>query len=169
MVSGSSKASLVRSGDRSLRTRIAGALLPRLGLLQRGMTFGVRGLVVDADGRVCLVRHTYVPGWYLPGGGVDPGESAAQAVARELREEAAISMSGAPRLFHLYRNTVGAGRDHVALYVVRDFTLGACGVDDKEIAEIGFFARSNLPRETTAATLARLGEVFDGAAVSETW
>ncbi len=161
--------SAARVPERSLRTRFAGALLPRLGLLRRGMTFGVRGIVVDADGRICLVRHTYVPGWYLPGGGVDPGESAAQALTREMREEAAIRLSGPPHLFHLYRNAAGAGRDHVALYVVRDFAIDAGGVDDREIAETGFFARNALPPETTSATRARLAEVFEGAAVSETW
>ena len=57
-------------------------------LLARPMTLGVRAIVHDrARNAVFLVRHTYVPGWQLPGGGVEPGESADDALARELREE----------------------------------------------------------------------------------
>ena len=39
---------------------------------KRGMTLGVRAACFDGDGRVFLIRHTYVRGWYFPGGGVEP-------------------------------------------------------------------------------------------------
>ena len=57
----------------------------------RGVTLGVRGLVIDKDQRIFLVTHTYAPGWQLPGGGVEPGETMAEALARELVEEGNIA------------------------------------------------------------------------------
>ena len=81
----------------------------------------MRALVVDAEGRVFLVKHSYVSGWHLPGGGVETGETLMMALARELREEGNIELIGAPTLFAIYFNRRVSRRDHVALYVVRSF------------------------------------------------
>jgi ADP-ribose pyrophosphatase YjhB (NUDIX family) len=56
------------------------------------MTLGVRGVVLDDRNQIFLIRHTYVPGWHLPGGGVETGETALDALGRELREEACIAV-----------------------------------------------------------------------------
>ena len=39
----------------------------------RGLTLGVRALVIDDESRVFLIKHSYVSGWHMPGGGVEPG------------------------------------------------------------------------------------------------
>ena len=72
---------------RSLRERLRTRIAHRMFLLYRAMTLGVRALVFDEAGRVLLVRHSYVPGWHFPGGGVEPGETALQALERELKRK----------------------------------------------------------------------------------
>lgn len=47
-------------------------------------------LFVDDDRRIMLVKPTYKPGWEIPGGYVEPGESPRQACIREINEELSI-------------------------------------------------------------------------------
>jgi ADP-ribose pyrophosphatase YjhB (NUDIX family) len=138
--------------------------------LKRPMTFGVRGLVHDADrNSVFLIRHTYVPGWQLPGGGVEVGETALEALGRELFEEGNIEIDGSPTLKSIHFNRQASRRDHVALYLIESYRQPAPKLPDREIAEAGFFALDRLPDGTTPATLRRLAEVFDGASASPDW
>jgi len=135
----------------------------------RGLTIGVRALVIDGQGRVFLVKHSYIAGWHLPGGGVEVGESLMTALERELREEGNIELSGASRLFAVYFNRRVSPRDHVALYVVRAFHQSALPRPNREIVAHGFFAPEALPPDTTRATRARIAEVLEERAVSELW
>jgi ADP-ribose pyrophosphatase YjhB (NUDIX family) len=135
----------------------------------RGLTLGVRGLVLDQDGRVFLVKHSYVNGWHLPGGGVEAGETAQEALARELFEEGNIQIEEQPQLFGVYFNHRISRRDHVLVYVVRDFRQEQAPVPDREIVAHGFFALDQLPNDTTAGTRARIAEILLGAPVSERW
>ncbi len=135
----------------------------------RAMTLGVRALVIDEEGRVFLVKHSYVSGWHLPGGGVEAGETIGEALARELQEEGNIEMTTPPQLHGLFFNDRDSRRDHVALFVVRAFRQLAAPVPGREIVGHGFFALDALPNDTTAATRARIIEVLGGAPVSERW
>jgi 8-oxo-dGTP pyrophosphatase MutT (NUDIX family) len=135
----------------------------------RGATLGARAVVLDGAGRVFLIRHSYVDGWHLPGGGVEVGETMLAALTRELAEEGNIELTGPPRLHGIFFNKRISRRDHVALYVVRDFRQPSPPVPDREIVAHGFFPLDALPEDTGRATRARLAEVVGGAAVSEVW
>jgi ADP-ribose pyrophosphatase YjhB (NUDIX family) len=135
----------------------------------RGMTLGVRAMVLDDRDRVFLIRHTYVPGWHLPGGGVETGETALEALTRELREEACIAIDAPPALAGVYFNRHVSPRDHVLVYVIRRFTVLGPKQPDREIAEAGFFPLDSLPEGTTAATRRRLAEVLENEPPATTW
>lgn len=138
-------------------------------LVVRGMTLGVRAVVLDAENRVFLVRHSYVSGWHLPGGGVDLGETMEQAMRRELKEEGAIDLTGAAVLHGIFLNNHVSRRDHVAVYVVRQFRQDRPPEPNREIVERGFFAITALPEGTTPGTRLRIAELLDGRPLIATW
>lgn len=151
------------------RAPLLARIIHRWSRLRRGLTLGVKAVVIDPAGQVLLVRHSYLPGWHLPGGGVEVGETAESALARELAEEAAVTPAGPVRLHGLLLNLALARRDHVAVYVVEHFEQGHADVPNREILEIGFFPPGALPEGTTAATRRRIAEVWEGRPAAAHW
>ncbi|MDQ4059794.1 MAG: NUDIX domain-containing protein [Pseudomonadota bacterium] len=149
--------------------RLAQPAIHRYRQLVRGLTLGVRAAVIDQAGRVLLVKHSYVPGWYLPGGGVEPGESALDALTRELKEEGNVELEGAPELFGFYFNTKESRRDHIAFYVVRRWRQPAPPQPGLEIVAHCFAAPDALPDDATAATRRRCAEIFAGVPRATRW
>lgn len=161
-------ASGIERVPRGLR-RLVGRALHLYFRLRRGMTLGVRAAVLNEAGEVLLVRHTYTPGWHLPGGGVEPNETLVDALAKELREEANIAL-GAPATLHgVFLNRHVSVRDHVAVFIVRDFRQSAPKQPDREIAEAGFFPLAALPEKTTPGTRRRLAEIVERSAPPAEW
>lgn len=136
--------------------------------LSRPMTLGVRGLIENPDGEVLLLRHTYVSGWFFPGGGVERGEPAHQALARELVEEAGIVLGQPADLIGIYSNHRVFRNDHVLFYRAAEWTPTEA-TSRGEIAEIRWCQPSDPPDGTTPGTLRRLAEVYGSAARSDYW
>lgn len=153
---------------RTWRARLVTRVIHAWFAIARGMTLGVRAAAFDADGRVFLVRHSYVPGWHMPGGGVERGETLRDALRKELREEGNLEISGEPELFAVYFNARTSRRDHVAFYRC-NVSQTAPKLPDREIVEGGFFALDALPDGVTPATRRRLAEVSGEVAVSDWW
>ena len=135
----------------------------------RGMTLGVRAVVLDGNNRVFLVKHSYVTGWHLPGGGVEVGETFRDALRRELAEEGRIELSGEPALNGLFFNSHVSRRDHVAVYLIRHFRQDGLPDPNREIVACGFFEAGALPADTTEGTRLRISEVVEGRAPIATW
>jgi len=137
--------------------------------LSRPLTVGVRGLVRDERGHVLLVRHSYVDGWYMPGGGVERSETVMTALTRELDEEAGILLKGRPRFVGLYANFREFKSDHVALFLVEHGSYDRVARTSFEIAEYDFFPPDALPEGTTPGTRARIREVLTGENAPDLW
>lgn len=136
--------------------------------LRRGMTLGVRIVVLDDENRVFLVRHGYAPGWLLPGGGVERGQTVYDAVERELAEEGGIVPGEKPVLHGLFSNEAKFRGDHVACFVLRKFTRRDWA-PTLEIREARFFPVTDLPAGTTGGTRRRITEVLEGRPPPASW
>jgi 8-oxo-dGTP pyrophosphatase MutT (NUDIX family) len=135
----------------------------------RGLTVGVRAVVFDGEGRVFLVKHGYASGWHLPGGGVEAGETLFEALARELAEEGNIELTAPPKLHGVFFHPIYSKRDHVTVYVVRDFRQPSLPAPNREIVAHGFFPANALPQGTTLGTRARIAEVLEGTSPPDRW
>jgi 8-oxo-dGTP pyrophosphatase MutT (NUDIX family) len=149
--------------------RIARPFLARLWLVLRGLTLGVRGVVLDAEGRVLLIRHGYVPGWNFPGGGVEAGETTLEALERELLEEANVTLTAEPVLHGIFHQPQFSRRDHVLVYVARAYTWAGAHKPNREIAECAFFPLNALPDDMSPGARRRLREILGSTPTAANW
>jgi ADP-ribose pyrophosphatase YjhB (NUDIX family) len=139
------------------------------GLIFSAKTLGVRVIALDDSGRIFLVRHSYVRGFHLPGGGVDNGETAKAAAARELAEEGGLTLTTPLELAGFFRNARHSARDHVVLYIARQVRQVEAKAPNWEIVESGFFPLDALPEDATPSTRARIHEFLTHAPPHEIW
>jgi ADP-ribose pyrophosphatase YjhB (NUDIX family) len=154
----------------ALHHRLANRIAGLYWRLRRPRTLGVRALALDAQGRVALVRHTYTPQWYLPGGGVKKGESFHAAVVRELKEEVALGDAVIERVLGVYHSRREGKDDHIVVFVAHaPASRDLQAADALEIEEARWFPLDALPADTSPATLRRIAEYRSGAVGLGVW
>jgi ADP-ribose pyrophosphatase YjhB (NUDIX family) len=137
--------------------------------IRKPLTLGVRAVVLDPAEQIALVRHTYADPWYLPGGGVKRWESYADAVRRELAEEAGLTEARIERILGAYHNTSESKDDHIVAFVLRVEATSLQPTDALEIAEARWFPLDGLPDNASPATLRRIAEYRAGAVGTGDW
>jgi 8-oxo-dGTP pyrophosphatase MutT (NUDIX family) len=120
----------------------------------RPIRMGVRVMMIQ-DGKVWLVRQTYIRGWFMPGGGLKRGETLEAAARREAREETGAEL-GEITLMGAYTNFGDWKTDHNIVFICTEFQVDK--KPDAEIAELQAFALSELPDDLWPGHRRRLQE-----------
>jgi hypothetical protein len=84
-------------------------------------------------------------------------------------EEGRIEVLGEPALHGLFLNSQVSRRDHVAVYLIRNFSQDRLPEANREIIACGFFEANALPSETTKGTRLRIAEVLESREPISTW
>ena len=117
--------------------------------LVRPKTFGVQCVIQHRD-TILLVRNTYGrKQWTFPGGSIARGETAEDAIRREVGEEVGLRLQHLQRL-GAFAATIDDKRDHVAVFagVSPDRRVT---IDSAEILEARWFQPQDLPPLAPAA------------------
>ena len=138
-------------------------------LFSRGLTIGVRAVVRSKNGRFLLVRHSYIPGWHFPGGGVEPGETVIEALERELREETGCVLKEEKTLHGVYHNCGVSRKDHVLVYCCEVEETDVPSTSKLEIRDSAYFSPHELPEGIDPGTKLRIKEIVDDIDPSKNW
>ncbi len=111
--------------------------------LFRPIRIGVRVVMIQNE-KVLLVKHTYLSGWFLPGGGVKRNETLDQAARREAYEETGAELREV-KLLGVFSNFSEWKTDHTSVFLCNDFTIS--GKPDGEIAEAQAYSMNDLPND----------------------
>ena len=115
-------------------------------------------MVFNRLGEILLVRHSYLSGWHLPGGGVDRGETVLEAAYREVFEETGINQLNFEKLHDIHLNFEDSGKDHIIFFVMTTDEEPQLQ-KNLEIVEVKFFSINDLPKDTHDSIRSRLDKI----------
>ena len=119
-------------------------------------TIGVFAILFDADGRVLLCHRRDLDLWNLPGGGLEPGETPWDGVAREVEEETGLQVA-VDRLAGIYSKPEV---DEIVFSFVCRVVGGALAPTD-EADRLEYFALDGLPQNTSRKQVERIRDAAD--------
>lgn len=117
--------------------------------------------IIEIDGGIILIkRKDPPPGWAIPGGFVDYGETLEDAVIREAKEETSLDIN-LVRQFHTYSDPKRDPRHHTVSTI---FIATASGnpVAADDALEVKIFSRENLPEDIAFDHRKILEDYFSG-------
>lgn len=117
-------------------------------------------VAVIHDGKILLTKRDDFHVWCLPSGGVEEGESLAEAAIRETKEETGIHVE-LTRLIGVYSRLGGIPDVHAVLYEAKPIG-GELRLQPGETIEVKYFARHEIPNELAFAHKKRIMDAFDG-------
>jgi ADP-ribose pyrophosphatase YjhB (NUDIX family) len=101
--------------------------------------------VID-EGKILLTKRDDFEVWCLPGGGVEDGESLAEAAIRETKEETGIDVE-LTRLVGVYSRIGGMWNDVHAILFTAKPVGGRLEIQPGETVEVGYFSFDKIPGE----------------------
>lgn len=121
--------------------------------------------VIDEAGRILLIRRADNGKWAMPGGALEVGETPAEGVVREAREETGVicrpvalvgvfdsRLCGTPSPHHIY---------HLLFLCEPIEDLGRSGaIHAHEVLDTGWFRQDELPAEIDPGHVGRIPEAF---------
>lgn len=135
--------------------------------ITRPITVGVRAIILNKDDQVLLLRHTYMPGWYLPGGGADRKEILTDAIKRELHEELGMTSVKIDGFLGMYTNLSELKTDHIAVFIIKEYQMEENS--NPEIAEARFFDVHDLPGDISRGSKKRVMEFLKIQEIDYRW
>ena len=100
----------------------------------------VLGIVIEGE-KLLLIKRRDVPVWVLPGGGIEEGESAEQAIVREMWEETGLEVEVTRRV-----GTYTGGFFIKPVHLYECKLINGSPLSGDEVADVRYFPRDDLPR-----------------------